>query len=45
MASAAEFTIDRIDKRLNPLRADPWDDYPEAGRQTLPAARLSAVPV
>ncbi len=43
MASAAEFTIDTIDKRLTSLRADPWEGYAEASRQTLSAARLSAV--
>jgi bifunctional non-homologous end joining protein LigD len=45
MASAAEFTIGTIDKRLTSLRADPWEGYAEASRQTLSAARLSAVNV
>lgn len=43
MASAAEFTIDTIDTRLTSLRADPWEGYAEACRQTPSAARLSAV--
>jgi len=43
MSSAAEFTIDTIDKRLSSLRTDPWDGYADASRQTLSAARISAV--
>lgn len=43
MASAAEFTMDTIDRRLASLRTDPWGGYAIASRQTLTAARINAV--
>lgn len=43
MSSAAEFTIDSIDKRLDSLRTDPWEGYAAASRQILSEARISAV--
>jgi bifunctional non-homologous end joining protein LigD len=33
MASAAEFTMDTIDRRLASLRGDPWEGYAIASRQ------------
>lgn len=41
--SAGAFTIRTLDQRLARLRADPWEGYAEAARQSLTSARLKAV--